>query len=126
MRTHVTRSFFSVRVVKCLAWSAMFAFLISPLSAAVGAAQTILDLSNAIIISADDAPGPEHKAVQMLAEEVAKRTRLRWAHGTSWPANDASVILVGNTTSLQSLAQSRGTQIATRNRREAYRIWIAR
>jgi hypothetical protein len=36
------------------------------------------------------------------------------------------VIVVGNTTSLQSIAKSRGTQITPRNAREGYRIWIDR
>jgi hypothetical protein len=113
---------FPACVVQFLAGSAAFA-LVASLSSA---AEPIVDLSNAVIISADDAPGPERKAVQMLTEEVAKRTRVRWARETSWPTNDAPVIVVGNSASLQSIAKSRGTQIAMRNRREGYRIWIDR
>jgi hypothetical protein len=88
------------------------------------AAETTLDLSNAIIISADNTPSPERKAVQMLIEEVEKRTGLRWARATSWPTNDAPVIFVGNTASLQSLPQSRRTQIRPPNKPDGYRIRI--
>jgi hypothetical protein len=90
------------------------------------AAETVLDLSNAIIISADNTPSPERKAVQMLIEEVEKRTGLRWARATSWPTNNTPVIAVGNTTSLQSLDRFRRTQITARNKPEGYRIRIDR
>ena len=114
------------RVVAFLGGSAVFAILLSSPAVAAGAAEPMVDLSSAVIISVGDAPGPERKAVQMLAEEVAKRTRLRWAHETSWPKSDAAVIVVGNAMSLQSFAKSHGTQIAPRNAREGYRIWIDR
>ena len=118
---------FSARICKWLAGPAAFAFSILwlPLSTAA-AAETVLDLNNAILVSASDAPSPERKAMQMLVEEVAKRTRLRWARETSWPTNDAPVIVAGNTTSLKSFAKPRGIQIATRETREGYRIWIDR
>src|ERR1041385_3343178 len=51
------------------------------------AAEPLIDLSNAIIVSTGNASGPERKAVQMLAEEVTKRTRIRWASSASWPTN---------------------------------------
>jgi hypothetical protein len=99
----------------------VFAFLLCS-----HAAETTLDLSKAIIVSPDNAPAREKKAVQMLAEEVARRSRSRWPRGISWPTNDVPVILVGNASSLQLLAQSRGTQITPRNRPEGYRIWTDR
>jgi hypothetical protein len=116
---------FSARNFKWLAGAAAFAFSVSwlPLNAAA-AAEDVVDLNNAILVSASDAPSPERKAIQMLVEEVAKRTRLRWARETSWPTNDAPVIVVGNTTSLQPFLKSRGIQITTREAREGYRIWI--
>jgi hypothetical protein len=122
-----TRMRLSARMVAFLGVSAAFALSMSSLSCfGADAGSPILDLSNAIIISAADIPSPERKAVQMLVEEVAKRTRLRWAIETSWPTNAAAVIVVGNTASLQSIAKSRGTQIAARETREGYRIWIDR
>ena len=117
----------SARLIPFLIRSAALALAIMNLPGALaGAEERMFDLSNAIILSASDAPGPERKAVQMLAEEVAKRSRLRWASENSWPTNNAPVIVVGNTTPLQSLAKSRGTQIARRDAREGYRIWIER
>ena len=93
----VTRLPFSVCVVKHLTALAVVAFLMSWLVAA-RAAEPLADLSRAVIVSADDAPGPERKAVQMLVEEVAKqhdcagRVRPR-------PTNDAPVIGASNTAS---------------------------
>src|SRR5881409_2432689 len=127
MNNHGMRVSSAARLVKCLVGLAVLAFSISTVrSAAVNAPETLLDLSDAIIVSAGDAPGPERKAVQMLVEEVGKRTRLRWGLRTSWPTNDAPLIVVGNVSSLQSFAKSRATQIAARIRREGYRIWIER
>src|ERR1051326_9164231 len=93
------------------------------MAGAAAAGPAILDLSNAIILSAGEGPGPERKAAQMLAEEVAKRTRLRWARENSWPANGAPVILVGSTRSLQPFAKSRGVEIPPRIASEGYHIW---
>lgn len=90
------------------------------------AAPPVLDLSDAIIVSPGDVPGPERKAVQMLAEETARRTRLRWTRETGWPTSDVPVIVVGDTLSLQPLAKRHGTPLATRNAPEGYRIWIER
>jgi hypothetical protein len=94
------------------------------LSFVASSAEPTVDLNNAIIVSAADAPPPERKAVQMLAEEVSKRTRLRWERETSWPTNDVPIVVVGSAASLQPFAKSRGAQIATRSTREGYRIWI--
>jgi hypothetical protein len=114
-----------VRAGACLELARGFALLLASLIAVgAGAAQTMVDLSNAIVVAAQDAPSPERKAVQLLEEEMAKRTRLRWARATSWPTNDAPVIVVGNSAALQSFAKARGAQITTRNNREGYRIWI--
>src|ERR1017187_8705187 len=51
-----------------------------------------LDLQNARISAAPDLSGPEKKAVEMLVEEVAKRTGLRWPAGPSQPGTSAIVI----------------------------------
>src|SRR6266496_4551800 len=87
------------------AWLSGFAASLA-LAQPDAAVEIVVDLNNAILVSASDAPSPERKAIQMLVEEVAKRTRLRWARETSWPTNDAPVIVVGNTTALQSFAKS--------------------
>jgi len=105
-----------------------FAMLAFAMSVARAAAATgpLIDLSNAVIVSASNAPGLERKAVQMLIEEVAKRTRLRWKRATSLPTNDAPVIVVGNAASLNSFPETRTPAGATRVRPEGYRIWIER
>ena len=115
----------ALRGFTLLLW-AILAFWICWPSTAAAAEETMLDLSTAIIIGSDGAPNPERKAVQMLAEEVAKRTRLRWMRATAWPRNDTPVIAVGSVASLQSFARERGTQIRARSTAEGYRIWIER
>src|SRR5215813_14786674 len=37
-----------------------------------------IDLTKAVVVAPADFSGPENKAVQMLIEEVEKRTQLRW------------------------------------------------
>jgi hypothetical protein len=105
----------------CVAACAVFAA--HALSFAALAADGLIDLSNAVILSAAAAPPPERKAVQMLAEEVAKRTRLRWGRTTDWSRNDGPLIVVGTATSLQSIAKSAATPISARTTREGYRVW---
>ena len=51
-----------------------------------------------------DLTAPENKALQMLVEEVEKRTNIRWQQATNWPASDAPVIVVGLKTGIESLA----------------------
>src|ERR1051325_4600673 len=127
MRTYRLRRLFFGVIAKCLAGSAVFAFSISSVRpAVVGVREESIDLSSAIIVSPEGAPGPERKAVQMLTEEVMKRTRRRWARETAWPTNDVPIVVVGSSASLQRLAKVRGVEITTRNAREGYRIWIER
>ena len=54
-----------------------------------------LDLSKAVIVAPPNLSGPEKKAVTMLAEEVQKRTQIRWRIETTWPQSAASVIAIG-------------------------------
>src|SRR5262245_21573665 len=68
----------------------------TPCVAAPATAEPVFNLSDAVIVAAEAAPGPEQKAIQMLAEEVTKRTRLRWTRATSLTTNHASAIVIGN------------------------------
>ena len=119
-----TRGFSPAHVVPSLVALALLSPSIGLQCAAADPARPALDLSHVIIVSAGDSPAPERKAVQMLIEETAKRTRLRWARQTSWPTNDVPVIVLGNAKSLQSFATARGVPITPRNARDGYRIWI--
>lgn len=52
-----------------------------------------LDLTRAIVVAPVDASAPELKAVQMLLEEVEKRTGVRWSMANAWPT-DASIPVI--------------------------------
>src|SRR4051812_27661887 len=57
------------------------------------AAQTLI-LSDATVVSPSNATPRERKAVQMLVEEVAKRTGLNWQVINALPQSNATTILV--------------------------------
>src|SRR5688572_22556663 len=61
---------------------------------------TLLDLSSAAILAPADLIGPELKAAAMLADEVAKRTRIRLPVVHEWPSNAVPVIVVGSAATL--------------------------
>src|SRR5437763_550389 len=50
-------------------------------------AERPIDLQHAIIFIAPGSTGPEKKAAVMLAEEVDKRTGVRWPISDAWPAD---------------------------------------
>ena len=53
-----------------------------------------VDLRNAVIVYPAAFSGPEQKAVQMLAEEAEKRTKVLWPATTVWPWSNNPVIAV--------------------------------
>jgi hypothetical protein len=53
-----------------------------------------VDLGNAVIVYPASFSGPEKKAVQMLAEEAEKRTKVMWPTTTIWPSSNGPVIAV--------------------------------
>ncbi|MFO0945012.1 MAG: hypothetical protein U1D30_03560 [Planctomycetota bacterium] len=55
---------------------------------------TLVDLTRATVVVPDDLNGPEKKAVEVLVEEVEKRTRIRWPVANAWPS-DGAVIALG-------------------------------
>lgn len=66
----------------------------APQPAVTQAAGELVDLSGATIVLPADATARERKAVQVLIEEVQKRTRIRLPQAASWPAGQP-VIAVG-------------------------------
>ncbi len=63
-----------------------------------------LDLQNAVIVSPAGLSPREKQAVQMLIEEVEKRTQLRWPGLNAWPSSNAPVVAVGNLATLPQFA----------------------
>ncbi|RIK86527.1 MAG: hypothetical protein DCC67_02720 [Planctomycetota bacterium] len=58
------------------------------------AASPLIDLRNAVVVVPADLNVQENKAIAMLAEEIAERTRLRLPVLHDWPA-DASTAVIG-------------------------------
>lgn len=58
-------------------------------------AQSIIDLTHAVIVSPATVTVPEDKAVAMLVQEVEKRTGLRWPRTSAWTEEPHPVIFVG-------------------------------
>src|SRR2546425_448980 len=84
-----------------------------------------LDLSKATVVSPDALSGPGRKALVMLIEEVEKRTQIRWAGASSWPAAGAPVIAVGSVSELDSFAGEYAEELSKERRKlgaEGYRI----
>ncbi|HEY5914155.1 MAG TPA: hypothetical protein VJA21_26505 [Verrucomicrobiae bacterium] len=54
-----------------------------------------LDLSDAVVVTAGDLPARESKAVQMLLDEIEKRTHVRLTNSHTWPSANIPVIGVG-------------------------------
>lgn len=107
----------------------VFPLLITALLAASAAANERLDLSAAVIVTASDPSGPEHKAVQMLVEEVEKRTRLRLPVLRSWPASNAAVIAVLQRSALTQISGDHAATLLAERKvigPEGYRLWVKR
>src|SRR5438128_2333360 len=62
-----------------------------------------IDLTRAVVLTPAKRIGPEGKAAQMLVEEAAKRSRVRWDQATAWRAAAAPVILIGQPDGVRDL-----------------------
>ncbi|HEX5244605.1 MAG TPA: glycoside hydrolase family 20 zincin-like fold domain-containing protein [Tepidisphaeraceae bacterium] len=71
------------------------------------AERAVINLNDAVVVSADQSPNPEPKAAQMLLEEVEKRTQVRWRHEHSWPTDSKTIIAIGTAGELERLATNR-------------------
>jgi len=76
------------------------------------AAESEIDLTRAVIVAQTDFSGPEGKAVQMLIEEVERRSQLRWLRANQAPGGRAPSISISRATGRASLARE-GYQIKT-------------
>ena len=63
-----------------------------------------LPLGEAVVVSPPNLSGPERKAVEMLLDEVEKRTQVRWQAVNAWPADDTPVVAVGPASKLSRFA----------------------
>ncbi len=93
------------------------------------AAEPVIDLTQATVLTPPGLGGPEQKAVQMLIEEVEKRSRVRWERRNDWPKSKESVVLVGQAAGVRSLAGRHGIELPNElgeGGREGFRLGCTR
>src|SRR4029077_19466481 len=86
-----------------------------------------VDLTTAAIVTPPGLAGPEAKAVQMLVEEVGRRSHVQWDRTDTWPAGKA-VVVVGPGNEVQKLLAEHGVRLpepAGRGGAEGYRVGVA-
>jgi hypothetical protein len=122
---------FKIGLTQC-AVIAIMIFLVRAISSQAA------DLGGAVIVYPADFSGPEKKAVQMLAEEAEKRTKMLWPRTTTWPSSNGPVIAICTKALLSGLApddakqweqspDSRGPegfQIAVKRRAANTVVWV--
>jgi len=74
--------------------------------------QAAIDLTNAVIAAPSTLSGPENKAVQMLIEEVERRTQIRWQRADKAPLGGVPIINIGRAANGASLPRE-GYKIQT-------------
>jgi hypothetical protein len=79
------------------------ATFVTLLFAGMACGETV-ELTKAVVVAAPDAAVRERKAVEMLVDEIAKRTGTRLATSANWPAASTPVIAVGRDDSLKQFA----------------------
>jgi hypothetical protein len=65
-----------------------------------------VDLAKATVVVPDGLSGPAKKSVEMLLDEVFKRTQIRWPLATTWPADGQPAIAIGTLETLKPLGGS--------------------
>jgi hypothetical protein len=75
-----------------------------------------IDLTRAVVVVPPQLTGPENKAVQMLIEEVERRTQIHWPRVTVAPADAAGVISINHQSS-KAPRPAEGYQILTEGNR---------
>ena len=96
------------------------------LAPAALAAETTLDLTRAVVVSAATPSAREKRALSLLLDEVAARARVRWTSAASWPSGAPAVIAVGTSQSLRSFAGPFAARLKAEGRgaAEGYRIRV--
>jgi hypothetical protein len=88
-----------------------------------------LDLRKAVIVCPANLSKSEAKALDLLVEEVQKRTLIRWPVAHAWPADSIPVIAVGPAAQLHAFAGRYAqdvTAAGTGRTAEGYRIRVER
>ena len=72
-----------------------------------------IDLSAAVVVSSSKLAGPSVKAIEMLIDEVNKRTLIQWPQAEAWPGDGTPVVAVGLATELDGFAGAYAGELAT-------------
>lgn len=83
-----------------------------------------LDLSQAVLLTPADLAGPERKAVDMLVDEVGKRSRIHWTETHFLPADNTPVVAVGPAPLLKTVAATYAEAINPPQAAEAYQLKV--
>src|SRR5688500_18021816 len=82
----------------------------------------MINLDQAVVVSPPGLSGPERKAVNMLIEEIERRTRIRLELAHEWPAGKP-IIAIGPAAALQSFAAQYASEFeGDTSAAEGYRI----
>ncbi len=101
-------------------------FFASAADDASGTPDTVagLDLSHAVLVTPSDLSGPERKAVEMVLDEVEKRSGIRWTETHAWPEDNVPVVAVGPSALLKTLAPGYADAIHPPEAAEAYQLSV--
>ena len=84
----------------------------------------MLDLSRAVIVMTPGTSAVEEKSIEMLVEEVEKRTRIRWSRVSSLP-EDGPAIIVGQLDVVKNLVNCHSAiDGLDKGKAEGYHIWV--
>ena len=64
----------------------------------------MIDLTRAVVVAPASLSGPERKAVELLVEDVTRRSGVRWSVVPRWPAESLPVIAVGPVSAAEDFA----------------------
>ena len=89
-----------------LAWVALLVLVVwsGPTKAIAEPPNEEIHLENAVLVSPQDLSTQERKAIEMLIDELEKRTLVRWEVLHKWPEEPVPVVAIGQASSLKELA----------------------
>ena len=82
------------------------------------------NLHNAVVVCATELTMHQESAVNLLVDEIEKRTRIRLTRVNSWPTHAAPTVFVGTRSHFEHLGQLPGLSLGAENLDgpEGYRI----
>lgn len=83
-------------------WRGMIGVLIG-MSFGMGVGACALDLTGAVVVLPEGTKGVERRAAEMLVDEVAKRSQVRWEIVTRVPVEDRPSVVLGRPSELKPL-----------------------